>query len=190
MVLENACSLLSRLDLWGEVLDLMGLTILLSNDVRWLKGLHNCLTRLPYLSLGRHQCLLGKLQKGLKKFEEQHMGNDMPMLIETLEGTDADTFSKLFAGWGRRNVVPETVYACAVYLNRDRPEVPAMIYPSDTEPLDDRKPKNIKNLATPTAAPVLFELLDKHQNSAIYTPGFALMALGSILLIIRTLLHP
>ena len=126
---ENVCSLLSRLDLWGEVLDLLGLTVLLSNDLRWLKGLHNCLTRLPYLGLGRHQQLLTKLQKGLKKFEEEHMGNDMPMLIETLKEEDAANFSKLFAGWDRSKVIPETVYACAVYLKRDRPEVPAIDLP-------------------------------------------------------------
>jgi len=178
------------MDLWGELLDLFGLTVLLSNDLRSLKGLHNCLTRLPYLGLGRHQQLLAKLREGVKGFEERSLGNDMPIPIEALKGTDAVTFSKLFAGWDPHKTRPETVYACAVYLNRDRPEVPAMVYPSDTPPLDDRRPKNINSLATPTAAPVLFELLEKYQGSAIYTVGFALMALGSALLILRIILHP
>jgi hypothetical protein len=145
---------------------------------------------LPYLGLGHHQQLLAKLQEGLKKFQEEHMGNDMPMLIETLKGTEAANFLQLFASWDRRKAIPETVYACAVYLKRDRPEVPAMIYPSDVKPLDDRNPEGINGLATAISAPVLFELLNMRQSSAIYTPGFVLMALGSILLILRALLHP
>ena len=180
-MINGAPQFVFRLDFWGDTIDLLGLTILLSCDVQVLRPLLSMLTRLP--NIQRRTELTSRLHQKNVTFIQSFLPALQPARLQTLNGVEVADFLKIFPDWRRSQAIPESIDVCAVnfdhFLQRSAPWIYAAQATTE-EPLPNQKP-----LAGPLPSTDLFSRAEKQSQNTIYTAGFLLMACGSILSLIQ-----
>jgi len=177
---------LVRLDLWGELIDLLGLTVLLSYDVRALKPLLNVLMR--FRQPQRIQTLISRLHPKIVDFMKSFPPAMVPNRLETLRGKDALAFLNMLPNWQRGQNAPESLDVCAVSLDPLYTRGEPWIYAGQAS----SKLPNAADppIAGPVPSSALFDSWKKEIQNFVYTTGFLLMAVGSILVIVQITLSP
>jgi len=163
---------LHRLDFYGSLLDLLGLTILLSYDVPFLQP---GLLRMPPLRKRREA--LAKLQAGHGKFDESKHTVYVPERALRIEGSDAAAFLALYPDWRRAPRVPPFITLYAVHGNPAQSSEP-WIFPSDEED---------EPLATALYLSTLLLQEERQIQRMVYSVGFALMLAGGITSLLQTI---
>lgn len=160
-----------RLDFWGSLIELIGLVILLSFDVPFLQRL---LMRWP--SLERRHNLLVELKAD--SLAATNLGEWFQTFHKkTLMGADIAPFMRLFPDRDQKQKMPQSLGVFAHYDNRRRFPNP-WIYPSVDQ-------EGIPPLATPLPLPDLFTNEENDIRKRVYTLGFVLMFLGSVMFLIH-----
>jgi len=157
---------LARLDFYGSVLELLGLTILLSYDVPFLQPQ---LMRVPRLRR-RHQALI-RLKVDHGRFDESRHTMYVPERTMRLEKEDAGAFLALYPDWRSGKEAPGPIFLYAVHGNPAQSNEP-WIFPSN----EQEEP-----LATALFLSTMFVQEEREIERMVYGIGFALMLAGGIL---------
>jgi hypothetical protein len=173
-----------RIDFWGELIDLLGLAVLLSYDVRSLKSLLSFL--MQFRQPQRIQSLMSRLNPKIVDFMKSFPPAMVPQRLETLQGKDALAFLNILPNWRRDQSVPESLDVCVVSFDPLYTRGEPWVYASQarSEPPNAADPP----IAGPVPSSALFESWKKEIQNFIYTVGFLLMALGSVLVIAQIIL--
>jgi|HubBroStandDraft_6_1064221.scaffolds.fasta_scaffold578095_2 hypothetical protein len=174
LAFDSKCDIrfsMRHLDFWGSFIDLVGLVVLLSYDVPFLQ---NVLLRLP--TLRRRHDFLNEL-KTRSKPSADLAESFQTFAMKTLTGSDVPSFMRLYPDRDRRSAVPKSLSIFAHYENRLRFPDP-WIYPS----LD---PAGNSQLASPLSLPSLFTNEENDIRKIVYSVGFVLMFLGSVMFLIH-----
>jgi hypothetical protein len=166
---------MSRLDFWGSLIDLVGLAILLSYDVPFLQPM---LMRWP--SLERRRNLLHEL----KRLSAPTSSMDkwfQTFALKKLIKPDVAPFMRLYPGRDRKQAMPESITVFGHYDNRLRYPDP-WIYPS----VD---PDGKSQLAGALILPTLFSNEETDIRNTVYSIGFLLMFVGSLMFLIHAALR-
>jgi len=175
--------LLHRLDLWGELIDLMGLSVLLSRDLSDdLKPLKWLAETVSYLwpRIAVTDSVVSEVRNAVSAFEKSTPNVLDPVLLQSLEGSSAVRFLELFPGWSHMQDIPSsvdvyvvnrgpTVYLVEAWLYARRGGAPN----SNSEPL----------LAGLAPASTIVDRGEKRVQNSFYKGGFLMMAAGSLLAI-------
>jgi hypothetical protein len=170
---------LTRLDFWGELIDILGLAVLLSHDVSWLGWLHELFMLTPRLQ--RLTRLGLEIHKGTVQFIKSFPASLGEERLATLHATDAATFVRLFPD--RKKVpLPEDVDAIAINLAPNVQDVSVWIYAAEVSvgPITDNQ-----TLAGPIPYSDFVNQTERQKQNLVYSAGFVLMAIGSVLLLIQ-----
>ncbi len=175
---------LSRLDFWGEFIDLLGLTILLSNDIRLLNFLRKLLMRIPTL---QRLTTLGKvIHPKVVDFIRSFPPAQHAERLETLHGADAEAFLGLFPNQTDEEQLTD-VDICVVNFSAAVMNPTVWIFAavaSKDELKQDQKPA-----AGPVPYSMFADQIERQQHNFIYTAGFLLMAFGSLLCLLHVALN-
>jgi hypothetical protein len=172
-------SAFSRLDFWGGVIDLAGLTVLLSYDVRFLNPVLSIVTQVRHIQ--RIKKLTTTLLQKINSFYRTMNGPMMPERLDTLVAPDAAIFLKVFPNWKSGPVPASGIGVFIVNLGVGVNNLPS-IYAANAK--EDPDPQQ-KPLAGPVPVEFVLTQLEKQTQNFVYGAGFALMALGSILSLIQ-----
>jgi hypothetical protein len=115
-VLQFHTSAFLHLEMWADIIDLLGLTVLLSYDVAFLKTVLDIILKFPKLQ--RTSALKANLLKKLVEFYRTMHGPMMPETLDTLEGADASIFMKTFSEWRGKSVPKSGIKVCILYLTQ------------------------------------------------------------------------
>jgi hypothetical protein len=170
---------LSRLDMWGEIIDLLGLTILLSYDVPFLKPILKLV--MSFHRLQRIDMITTTLQQKVAVFYRTMHGPMLPERLDTLKGPDAAIFLKVFSNWSGGPIPESGINVCIFYLTLGTHSEPWIYAASAAEQIHSHQ----QPLAGPVPVSFVFTQMEKKIQTFIYGIGFALMALGSVLSIIH-----
>lgn len=160
-----------HLDFWGSLIDLIGLVILLSYDVPFLQGV---LMGLPSLKK-RHSTLLDLKTRSAPTSNLAEWFQTLNMM--TLNGAEVAPFMALFPDRDRSIRTPQSVFVLAYFANRLRNPEPWIFPSSDAS--------GTPQLASAISLPVLFTSEENDIRKSVYTIGFILMFVGSLMYLIQ-----
>jgi hypothetical protein len=177
------CPVLCRLDFWGELIDLVGLAVLLSHDLsddlKPLKWLEKAVLYLrPRIAVTRNLVL--EMKDAVSKFEKSAPSVFSPWILQQLEGDTAARFLDLFPDWSHTHKAPSSIDVYVVNRGQSVYLVEPWLYArrggapnSDSEPL-------LVGLAPAFA---ILDRGEKRVQNSFYKTGFLMMAAGSLLAI-------
>jgi len=170
-----------RLDFWGAALDIVGLMVLLSYDLSFLRP---WLMRYPCLRL-RHGVLI-RVSQACNQFENSYPPAGVPRILMSLSNDEAPLFVNLFDDFDASQM-PQSI---VVYVSLGdqftrRPWVGPGIRVPAPAPAGPFGPDPIQSLASPLHIPELFKQEERSIQRVVYGLGFLLMVLGSVLSMIQ-----
>ncbi len=159
-----------RLDFYGSVLELLGLTILLSYDVPFLQPV---LLSMP--ALRRRRRSLERLRAEQGRFDASRHTQFVPERALRIEGRDAATFLALYPDWRRARKAPQFITLYAVHGNPGLSNEP-WIFPSDEQD---------EPMATALFLSTLLLQEEREIQRIVYSVGFTLMLAGGLLSLLQ-----
>ena len=170
---------LSRLEFWVTLLDLLGLAVLMSQDVEFLKFIYTFTAQLPPLK--RWQVIEGRVQTAIKKFVYASPAIQETLLLETFRAEDAKVLISLFP-IKRSPTMPDEVDLCACFVGMSFASMEIMVWLANKgtfEPI----------LVSAISDTELGAQLEKKKRNFTYTAGFTLMAVSSLLYLAKTIVN-
>jgi hypothetical protein len=170
----------SKLDFWAALLDIVGLSVLVSHDIDMLKFVYNLATLLP--PMRRWHNLDLAVQTVVRQFADQYPGAEQETLLASFQGKEATDLTSLFPV--RSPDVPEEVDLYAMFVGPTFPSEEIMLWLT-------RGGETRGQLVRPMTDTELADRLEKKKQNFIYSLGFALMALASVLYLTGVIVnHP
>jgi hypothetical protein len=175
---------LFRLDFWADLVDVLGLAVLVSWDVEFLKPLRSILLHLP--SVRRRAQLMSRLHQKTVSFIQSFPNALHAERLETLNGVEIVDFLRCFPNWQRNRATPEAVDVCAVNFDPNLQSVKTWIYAAEVihQEMGQPRPHQLP-IAGILPAEELSSRAEKLTQNLVYTTGFALMGFASLLSLIQ-----
>lgn len=167
-----------RLDFIGGFLDVVGLGVLLSYDLAFLR---RGLMLIPFL--GRRHDLLNRVSRACNDFESSHPPANAPRNLR-LSDDEIPLLATLFDDFDAIRTPQPVVYVSLGNEFTRRPWVgPGFLIPTSEPAHPFMDP--IRPLASPLHMPELFKQEERSIQHVVYSIGFLLMVLGSVLELIQ-----
>ena len=167
-----------ELDFWAVLLDLVGLTILMSHDIEFLKPIDKRIKSLKPSE--RWQKLDDRIWKALETFEQISPPIQAYTKVDTFKGKDAKSLIELFSS-PRQVKIPDEVDLCG---HRDGPSIMLSRVFFWVSLRDKFEP-----FTEQLTQVVLSVRIEKKQQNVTYSIGFGLMALSTIFLLVQIIVR-
>ncbi len=168
-----------RWDFWVTLIDLLGLAILMSQDVESLKFLDNLARKLPRMK--RLEDIERRFSEGIRRFLYSSHPLEESAKVETFGDQDVKALLDLFPSI-KTEEIPNSVDLCAAEVGISPPTTEIFVFVTREGQLEPFITGAITDETFKTQ-------LEKKRRNFTYTLGFRLMAFSSLLLLFDIVLH-